>query len=1061
MSMPTADSVKDAGQKGHVQKFQELLRELFQFDCADLDFGIYRIMNHKRDVVERFIAEKLPKTIDEELNTGLLARQALAKAKLEKAQEKVLELLGRDAIDPVGEIVSPALAATPVAQEYLEARARAGASRSRAAVETDVYNHLTAFFSRYYEDGDFVSKRRYSRKHRYAIPYNGEEVYLHWANADQYYVKTAEHFHGYGWKAPNGVSVRFLVKEANVEQNNVKGERRFFLPSLADAEWDESTRTVTLPFAYRPLNGQEKRRYSGNKQQDKIIAATVEALTERPGERLGADALAALGRERRRNAKDEPVSDLEHHLRRYTRRNDSDFFIHKDLRGFLTRELDFYLKNEVLNLDDLAAAGEFVGEGWFQLMELIRSVGGQIIDFLAQIEGFQKMLWEKRKFVTETNWCVAMRCVPPEFHAEVAGNEAQWAEWRALGMVGGDPETLFDSCETMEERIALLRGKPTLMLDTSHFTVDFADRLLSGFEDLDGMTDGVLLHSENWQALRLLREKYSDGIDSVYIDPPYNTDASAILYKNGYKDSSWLSLMENGIGGAKALLTRDGVLCCAIDDEEDWRLRGLLGSMLERELGVVAVRSNPAGRKSRGQFSPAHEYALFFGRGQAVPGPLPKTSKELARYPLEDEKGRYAWYNLVRNGANDRRTDRPKMFYPIYVSDDDRLRVPKMTWDADRGEYRVLEGAAANEETLWPIRTEDGERIEKCWHRGPLRVGATLAEYRVRRVEASGAIEIDFKGRMDPGGMPKTWWDDRRYASANLGAKILKNLFGEKNFDFAKAVDLVSDCLRASKCQKRTTALDFFAGSGTTGDAVISLNREDHGRRRFILVEMGEYFDTVLLPRIKKVAFGPEWRSGKPARDATTEEAERSPRLIKYMRLESYEDAIDSIRFDRAAGQLRLEERLDGYLLNYMLKWETKDSETLLNPAELVSPFSYFLRVHENGDVQERPADVAETFNYLLGLHVRTRRVYAEDGRRYVAFCGETRDAPGRTTVVIWRDTEGWTEDELAADRDFVVAQGMMDGADAVYVNGMSSIPGARPIEPLFKARMFVGVSDA
>lgn len=1056
--MQSADSATDGGRSSHVRKFQELLRELFQFDCADLDFGIYRIMNHKRDVVERFIAEKLPKAIDEELNTGLLARQALAKAKLEEAREKVGEVLGRDAIDPAGDIANPALAATPVAQEYLDARARAGASRSRAAVETDVYNHLTAFFSRYYEDGDFVSKRRYSRKQRYAIPYNGEEVHLHWANSDQYYVKTAEHFHNYDWRTPDGVAVRFCVEEADVEQNNVKGDRRFFLPSLADAEWDEAARMLTLPFAYRPLKPQEKPRYGSKNQQEKIIEVAVSGLPDC----LGPDALAALGRERRGNAEDESVSYLEYHLRRYTRRNDSDFFIHKDLRGFLTGELDFYLKNEVLSLDDLAAAGEFVGEGWFQLMELIRSIGSRIIDFLAQIEGFQKMLWEKRKFVIETNYCVAMRCVPPGFLAEVAANELQWAEWRALGMVSGEPETLFDSCETAEERVAFLRGKPTLMLDTSHFTADFSDRLLSEFEDLDGMTDGVLLHSENWQALRLLREKYSGCIDSAYIDPPYNTDASAILYKNGYKDSSWLCLMENGLGESRRLLTRDGVLCCAIDDEESWRLRGVLQSMFERELGVVAVRSNPAGRKSSGQFSPAHEYALFVGREGSTPGALKKTNKELARYPLEDQEGRYAWYNLLRNGAGDRRSDRPKMYFPIYVAETDRMRVPPMEWVRTDMEYRILDPPAENEIAVWPdSREQDGEIIEKRWQRGPARVRSEVDEYRVRRVGDFSGVEIDFKGRMDPGGMPKTWWDDKRYASANLGAKMLKGLFGEKNFDFAKAVDLVSDCLRASRCDERGTALDFFAGSGTTGHAVVNLNREDQGRRRFILVEMGEYFDTVLLPRIKKVAFGPEWENGKPARDATTQEAERSPRLIKYMRLESYEDALDSIRFEEDDKQLRLAERLDEYLLKYMLVWETKGSETLLNPAELINPFSYRLQVHENGEVRERVVDVAETFNYLLGLNVRTRRVYDGGERRYLVFRGETREAPGRTTVVIWRDTEGWSEDELAADRDFVAAEGMAEGADAVYVNGMSSIPGARPVEPLFKARMFAGVPDA
>ncbi len=138
--------------------------------------------------------------------------------------------------------------------------------------------------------------------------------------------------------------------------------------------------------------------------------------------------------------------------------------------------------------------------------------------------------------------------------------------------------------------------------------------------------------------------------------------------------------------------------------------------------------------------------------------------------------------------------------------------------------------------------------------------------------------------------------------------------------------------------------LDHFAGSGTTAHAVINLNREDGGRRRFILVEMGDYFDTVLLPRIKKVTFTPEWKGGRPKRMATQEEAERSPRTVKYIRLESYEDALNNIEFDEASGQRAL--FFDDYLLQYMLKWETRKSETLLNVEKLARPFSYKLHIH-------------------------------------------------------------------------------------------------------------------
>ena len=415
--------------EAHILKFQRLLRELFQFDCADLDFGIYRIMNHKRDAVEKFIGEGLPVRIAGELDSGQLARQSQAADDLEEARQNVVATLGGDKIDADGKL-DDSFHSTPMGQKYLAAQAAAGSGRGRQAVESDIYNRLYAFFSRYYQDGDFISRRRYGRNERYAIPYNGEEVYLHWANSDQYYVKTGEHFHNYDWTAPNGVVVHFRLEAANVEQDNVKGDRRFFLPRVKETLWDADARAVTIPFEYRPLTAPESSAYGNRNQQDKIIA---EAVGEIP-RRLKAEpqALAALMGERRRNGKDEPVSHLEHHLRQYTRRNDSDFFIHKDLRGFLSRELDFYLKNEVLNLDNLEAAGEQAADGWFQQMRLLKSVGVEIIDFLAQIEGFQKMLWEKRKFVIDTQYCVTLENVAPKFYPEIASNEAQWEEWSEL-----------------------------------------------------------------------------------------------------------------------------------------------------------------------------------------------------------------------------------------------------------------------------------------------------------------------------------------------------------------------------------------------------------------------------------------------------------------------------------------------------------------------------------------------------------------------------------------------------------------------------------------------------
>ena len=168
------------------------------------------------------------------------------------------------------------------------------------------------------------------------------------------------------------------------------------------------------------------------------------------------------------------------------------------------------------------------------------------------------------------------------------------------------------------------------------------------------------------------------------------------------------------------------------------------------------------------------------------------------------------------------------------------------------------------------------------------------------------------------------------------------------------------------------TTLDYFAGSGTTGHAVINLNREDGGRRKFILVEMGDHFDTVLMPRLKKVAFSPEWKNGRAVRPATPEEAERGPRIVKYFRLESYEDALNNIEFEEPDEDMFA---VEDYMLRYMLRWETKGSATLLNVAALERPFDYKLRLNGNADGEDVPVDLPETFNYLLGLAVRTRRV--------------------------------------------------------------------------------------
>jgi len=1176
-------------------KFQNLLRDLFQFDSADLDFGIYRIMNHKRTVIEQFITEGLPKAISEELQHGTLAEQSQALEALAAARQRVLDALGDDALDPNGNLTEKYYE-TNTGKDYLEAQERAKGSHSTEALEADVYNHLYAFFSRYWQDGDFISKRRYSKKERYAIPYNGEEVYLYWANQNQYYVKTGEYFTDYTYQAPNGVTVHFKLQQADVEQNNLKGEKRFFLPVLDGITWNEAARTLTIPFQFRPLTGQENIAYGQKNQQESIIAKAVDDIPKRVED---AAELAALNAERRKTEKGESVTWLEYHLRQYTRRNTSDFFIHKDLRGFLSRELDFYLKNEVLNLEELEAAGEDLTEGWFQLLRLIKRIGMRIIEFLTQIENFQKALWEKKKFVTKTFYCITLGNIPEAFYPEIAACEAQWEEWKTLygielppsphrgegrgegiksrtkaerstlitrlaremrqaptdaeqrlwhflrdRQLGGykfrrqhpidryiadliciearliveldggqhaeieqqqkDEErtrffesrgfrvlrfwndevlthtedvlaAILDAIEDAPhpnplpagERESFLKAHPTLPLDTRRFLPGFTDRLLASYENLDELTDGLLVHSENWQALNLLQEKYRERVKCVYIDPPYNTAASEILYKNNYKHSSWLSLIHDRLLIGRILLSKEGLQFTTIDDAEFYKLMGLITRLFGEEniIGVVAIKNNPSGRSTVKGISIAHEYGIISARSElSTVGNMPRTDEQLSQYPEEDELGKYQWRNFLRaGGANDFRSARPRLHYPLVVYGD-KVRIPEMEWDPVQKRWNICERIGENNKTIWPV----SKGLEYTWRLGHETLRKRLDNIRVRKIR-SGDTVIELKFRIDEEGvLPKTIWDEKEVNATAYGTTTLRHLLGESQiFSFPKSIYAVEKALRTCGVHNEEFTLDFFAGSGTTGHAVINLNREDGGRRKFILVEMAEYFDTVLLPRIKKVTFSPEWKDGRPLTFSSSPQrregrgegwVERSPRIIKVIRLESYEDALNNLTFDDEGGQQALDRFGEDYLLRYMLRWETRRSATLLDVEQLQRPFSYKLRIYRDGETREEAVDLPETFNYLLGLDVVSRRADDDDGRRYLTYRGRLRN--GRAVAIIWRETTGWTKEDYEHDRDFVAKHNLIDGADDIFVNGDSLIPGAQSLDPIFKQRMFAGVES-
>ncbi|HHD2904199.1 TPA: DNA methyltransferase [Enterobacter kobei] len=1041
-----------------MSKFNELvtkLREVFQIDRPELDFGVYRILNARADEINEYLEKRLKGKVEQALASGNAANINQLKEELKKAEQGAQALgVPADSVPKVQEIKAK------ITQ----------ASGGNAEHENAVFSHLLTFFSRYYDNGDFISQRRY-KGDTYAIPYAGEEVMLHWANKDQYYIKSGENFSNYSFKLEDGRVVHFRLVAADTAKDNRKDndkERRFVLAeqkiiTRIDDEGDEYDDEI-LPIeeiTNKDTNGNETKELiirfeykampKGSKQ-DSLVSSAVKAV-------LAASSVASrwLNLSKREPTEKNPKRTLlEKHLTNYTTKNTADYFIHKNLGKFLRGELDFYIKNEVMHLDDVQNAETFSDiEKNLRMIQCLRSIALDLIKFLAQLEDFQKKLWTKKKFIAQKDYLISVDYLESDQLETVCQNERQIAQWKRLGVISGG--------NIKADVLAKSKG---LTIDTSLFDDDFKNLLLNQIDNLSQKINGTLISGDNFQALRFLEGKYKNSIDAIYIDPPYNTDASAILYKNDFKDSSWLSFMESRLEVANRLMKPNTLISVAIDDEEVSLLRLLMSSLFPKEAGVGVVKVNPQSRKTKGKFSPVHEYALFYGNSSdSQPASIGYDDAKLDRYPLEDDLGRYAWMNFIRAGSNDKRSDRPKLYYPIVVTEKDQIRVPKMSWNDLSQCYDVLEDIAAGEVLVYPDKFEDGVKIEKNWQRGNVRVATEYDEYRVRR-NIDGEISIDFKTRMDANALPTTWWDKKEYASANFGAAHLKDLFGEKNFDFPKAKGLVKNAILActGKDQNEKVVLDFFAGSGTTAQAVSEIRREINPEAKFIIVDQGEYFDTLIKPRVQKVNFCSSWKNGKPVNAS-----EGLSSIFEVIKLESYEDALNNLELKKPKVDLfdNNPELKDDYLLNYMLDVESRGS--LLSTDDFKKPFDYTMKiaVDSAGAFEEQKVDLVETFNYLIGLTVK--HIDAQPDRGFVTVTGTLPS--GETCLVLWRDCEKIDYEGLSKLCDKLEINPADNEFDVVYINGDHNIPTVltrtaeeggetrvlklRQIEPEFLERMF------
>ncbi len=1141
-----------------------LLKELFQLNQPDLDFGFYRVMHAKAKEVTEFLENDLLKIAEAAFGQVNEARIG----ELQKAYEDaIVDAKRYGAANPEE--------TDPVKQ----AKATLDAAADTSRAEGEVYDHLYRFFERYYDGGDFLSRRYLTRETEgkaapYAIPYNGEEVKLHWANADQYYIKTTEYFNNYRFdlaQAPEVLAkkgelfetddlpplpVEFrIVQGAEGEHGNIKagnGQKRYFVIHAENPVSVEGGH-LTVHFEYHPDPEKPKKGTESKWQEtrrDEAVEAILEAMEGLEGAGEYTRLLQTLAPTD--NQKDRTL--LAAYLSKYVARNTMDYFIHKDLGSFLRRELDFYIKNEVMRLDDIEAADAPKAEQYLGKLKVLRAIARKLIEFLAQLEDFQKRLWLKKKFVVETNYCITLDLIPEELYSEIAANDAQREEWVQLFLIDEIQGNLVTPGYSAPLTVEFLKANSRLILDTRFFSADFIWRLEAHIDDLDSRTDGHLVHSDNFQALQLLGARYGEQVKCIYIDPPYNTDSSSIPYKNSYRHSSWVTMMHDRLRALKRTLARDGAVFVSIDKTERTVLEHVMddvfGSENRVEELIWAMNTN---NSQAPNYSTNHEYVEVYAKDRQIA----EKDRDMFREPkpgFDEVMALVARLDPLYPPVSTIESELRKLYSCHKAEYREEVESRGTEWEGmksadpwkglfnyNRAEYRDAAGnvveeaeAEARGARIWVWRESDSSmpaakqaestrdsdhpnwRFYKPLHpitKKPCPHPKSGWKYAYEddadSPERRSFVSLDGDNRIAWGPDEKKVPQLKRFlqeVETNVGKSVFQDysdgekqtsaMFGKSGLFLApKHSDFVSRFI-IHAAREDSVILDCFGGSGSTAHAVIKLNRDGQGKHKYVLVEVEQYFDAILKPRVLKAAYSSDWRGGKPiSRNGASH-------CVKILRLESYEDCLNNLNFveDETRDKLMAQnpQLREDYMLRYMLDVETRGSQSLLNIDGFKDPTAYKLKVKKPGsdEYEWRNVDLLETFNYLIGLrveHIAAPQVFTaefkrepdpdlpEDQNTKLILDGKLKQDPDgpwwfrkvegwvptdmnhpnnghkERMLIVWRRLTGdmekdnlmldeWFNANRISTRDFEF--------DTIYVNGSNNLPNLRQEGDTWKVRL-------
>ena len=725
------------------------------------------------------------------------------------------------------------LSVRPILMERIDSRVP-----PETSFREELFDKLYTFFSRHFcESGSIYFRHLPTFAKIYERVYSGEaDVELTWKTKALYYVKS-------------DILVRSMPVKLMPEREYRHAPLFYF--DASDIEHKKNNERREFIF-----------RFAGTNQTEGEVALHLMVSHSQNGTKTNAGDIIKQARDA------EPAvhiteQDLQSAIAIFQRQTEADFFINKDAGSFLREQFDLWLYQYMFSEESIFEQQRL------EQLQAIKHTALDIINYIAQFEDELRRIWEKPKFSRNVNYVVTLDKLSSQLLEKISVHKSaskQVKEWQELGMV--DKNFSMASLNRGQAGLNMKNdGGPTngacrfLPLDTKHFK-NLEVEILGELGNLDKALDGEFVHSENWQALNTLRKRYLNKIKCIYIDPPFNLDSGDQFdYRTNYKDSCWLTMLENRLSAAKPLISDGGTIVVRCGHDGNYLLRSLLNNVFGIENyrnEIVVRRAEEEKGELMKQFDTMRAMMVNYDNLYWY-SVNPQDRFNFITKPSSPEQKKSQWHPFWKA------EDRPDLRYEILGVTLDR---GQWMWEKDRSS-RAIQNYQKYMEQARKIS------LEKYWKRNQ-------SEY----YDATGhKLEFIRKNENGNGGPSSIqyWIPPRNFIISDNNWIDVKGYANTTGFKTENSEMLLYRIIDNLPNQGEVVA-DFFAGSGTTQAVAQKLGR------KWLGVEMGEHFNEVILPRMKKIINGQ--RS-----DISSKAGYQGGGVFKYYALEQYEETLKKARY--------------------------------------------------------------------------------------------------------------------------------------------------------------------